>query len=424
MSHVYPQPMPPPQPTAPIMIPNDDRQDKYYNQHDSTGSGIATSSAVPIVDESTYCNELLRQGYTNGLVHAIAMNRLAFAHCYWIVDNSGSMQTQDGQRIITLSSSNNKGSHHRNNHNNHDGNKLKFVQSSRWIEMVDTVEYHANLAALTHTPTTFRLLNNPGQHIGPQIFSIATTTSTTNQSSLTIDQQLAVAINTIQNTQPSGVTPLTDHLLAIRHSIESILPELRTTGQRVCIVLATDGLPTDTHGNSNHSINQQFTNTLRSLEGLPIWIVVRLCTDEEQIVEFWNELDSQLEISLEVLDDYVSEGKEIYQKNPWLTYGLPLHRIREMGFYNKILDVLDEQALCKSEIKDFIQLLFGNFDTPDPDIHWDQFCTVVEQLQQNYQSSSMIMKQWNPVHEKLMPWIDIKKLRHVDKRTGSWFGIF
>ena len=46
---------------------------------------------------------------------------------------------------------------------------------------------------------------------------------------------------------------------------------------------------------------------------------------------YWNQVDSQVELSLDVLDDFVGEAIEIYQFNPWLTYGLPLHRAREFG---------------------------------------------------------------------------------------------
>jgi hypothetical protein len=75
-----PKPMPPP--SAPMM------NDGVDHDH-----GLEASAS--------YRNELLRQGYTPGLISAIQKNRIAFAHCFWIIDNSGSMQTQDGHRIIT-----------------------------------------------------------------------------------------------------------------------------------------------------------------------------------------------------------------------------------------------------------------------------------------------------------------------------------
>merc|ERR1712157_161158 len=104
-------------------------------------------------------------------------------------------------------------------------------------------------------------------------------------------------------------------------------------------------------------IQQEFKDCLRSLEGLPVWIVVRLCTDEDSVVEFYNDLDSELELSLEVLDDFTGEAEEVYEFNKWLNYALPLHRIREMGFSHKLFDLLDERALSKSELMEFFVLI-------------------------------------------------------------------
>ena len=58
-------------------------------------------------------------------------------------------------------------------------------------------------------------------------------------------------------------------------------------------VIATDGESTD----------GDLADAMKPLEDLPVWVVIRLCTDEDSVVEYWNNIDSQLELDMDVLDD-------------------------------------------------------------------------------------------------------------------------
>lgn len=366
------------------------------NQH-----GHATPFLSPLdpiqhpVDEANV-HALEKHGFTKGLVDAMIRDKQAFSLRIWIIDNSGSMVCPDGHRLVETAQK-------------HD---IKFLPCSRWKEVQDTIDFHARLAALLKSPTEFRLLNDPGKASGPQHFSIA------EHGDSYIDAELDIARSTVLNSHPHGVTPLINHVNAVRARIVSLEPTLLRLGTKVVVVIATDGLPSDSHGMSNHAIQQEFVDALRSLEGLPVWLVVRLCTDEAAIVNFYNDLDSQLEVSLEVLDDLRGEAKEVYSKNKWLTYSLPLQRMREMGFSNRVLDLLDERPLSKDELRDFFLVLFGDGcmdGVPDPESDWPGFVDRISALVENEQM------QPNPISRKMESWVNMKRLR---KQYGSGFRLF
>ena len=46
---------------------------------------------------------------------------------------------------------------------------------------------------------------------------------------------------------------------------------------------------------------------MRPLKDLPVWVVVRLCTNDDKIVDYWNRVDEELELSMDVLDDLGGE---------------------------------------------------------------------------------------------------------------------
>jgi hypothetical protein len=188
---------------------------------------------------------------------------------------------------------------------------------------------------------------------------------------------------------------LTEQIAGLQKYISSLAPQLRQQQSTVSIILTTQGIPTSPH----------FIQTLRSLEGLPVWVVVRLCTDDETVFDFYNSLDAQLNLPYDVLDDFFGEALEVYLKNPWLTYGLPLHRFRESGVRIDVLDEIDERALNLKEVRDLCSLLFSAPTVlPDPAVNWNAFFQAVTNLMAREKP------QWNPVTRKLSPWINLVDL--------------
>lgn len=331
--------------------------------------------------------DLKAQGFTNGLIESLTRSNDAFPLRIWVVDNSGSMTTPDGHRLYQTPD-----------------NRVRLLDCSRWAEIQDTVTYHANVAALLEAPTSFRLLNPT---CGKQQFGVA------ERGPEHIQEDLRNVLSNIRGISPSGVTPLSARVMEIASYIESIKNQLITKGQKVVVVLATDGLPSDNYGMSSTSTMNEFKHALRSLEGLPIWLVIRLCTDDDDVVDFYNNIDSQLEMSLDVLDDFRAEALEVYEHNKWLNYALPLHRMREMGFYHKLFDLIDERSLTRDELKDFFHLIYGADaldGLPDPQIDWPRFLDRIAVV------TNAEKPQWNPVKRRMMPWVDIRRL---DRKYGN-----
>jgi len=203
-------------------------------------------------DDAAARQALARQGFPPGLQAAAVRSRAAFGARYWIVDNSGSMSLPDGKRLVAA------------------GASERLVACTRWQEATQAALHAGELAAALGAPTEFRFLNAPAS--GPQSLTVA-------------GPEDLPALRAACESEPSGGTPLCAHAVAVATDIAARRAELAARGQRASVTIVSDGLPSD----------GDLAAALQPFASLPMWIVVRLCTNEEEVVNFWNGVDAQLE---------------------------------------------------------------------------------------------------------------------------------
>jgi hypothetical protein len=185
------------------------------------------------------------------------------------------------------------------------------------------------------------------------------------------------------------------------------------------VVIATDAMPSDRYGDTSHEAEEQFLYTLRQLQLLPVWIVIRLCSNDRRTLQYYSKLDKKLESPIDCVSDYITESKEIRKWNPWLHYSTQIHQCREMGFDHRVFDLLDERPLTKDDLLDFLKVLFGTetFDTSvAPNIHtdWNDFLQYLnDQVLIHYE------KLYSPITKKMEPMIDVKGLAAAHGIRGS-----
>uniref|UniRef100_A0A7S4KB44 VWFA domain-containing protein n=1 Tax=Odontella aurita TaxID=265563 RepID=A0A7S4KB44_9STRA len=385
----------------------------------------ADEDAVPRhregINEELMSRHLITNGFTTGLASALVSRCASCPLRVWLVDNSGSMLGTDGHRVVQDARTQ---------------GRVNAVDCTRWEEVSSAVTWHAQMCAVLKAPVVFRMLNDPGRPF-PQQMSVAERSAaqlreqaaSSNRDDAAEQQLLAggghLVRETFRRTRPTGGSNLSRHLRAIYDSVSGMADNLRQDKQRVAVVVVTDGFPTDDFGTESDDNSDEFVDILRKFAGLPVWIVIRLSTDERRVIEYYNGIDSYFselgpDLSVDVLDDFVGEAGEVRRANPWLNYALPLHLCRESGMRFEAFDALDERLLRPSEVRDVCNILFGRgpaagpmtgsamlLPFPDPDDDWPAFS---QDLRRAVESER---EQWDPVKEKVAPWIDFRELERI-----------
>jgi hypothetical protein len=237
---------------------------------------------------------------------------------------------------------------------------------------------------------------------GSDTFGTSSSSSQAFEDSSWMDVQHAQKVLT--RSKPNGQTPLTLRLRTVHNEIkQSILPKLVPSQKKVAVVIATDGLPTNDHdhGLSTQTAKLDFKQALEALPWGAVSVVIRLCTDDIDVVSYYKQLETELP-NVQVLDDYWAEASRVHTYNPWLNYGLAIHRVREMGYcgHMPLLKSLSQRPLTQPEVAEFCAFLFG-WNDHHHNLSWDALYDAVETS--NEQQGLV----WNPISAQLEPWVEL-----------------
>lgn len=342
---------------------------ELVSEHEDTASvqkSAASAPPAPALDETAARAFLGAHGFPVGLqttlINCLAKTPVRF----FLLDDSGSMLTGDGLRVVDRGADSLENCHTRS-----------WVKCSRWDELADMARFHIQLAHVARAPTQFRFLNNlPPQFIGDG------------------DDAATAQLLGVLDGAPSAGTPLCRHINSVVVQIQALAPELRAAGQKAAVIIATDGEASD--GDLRHA--------LAPLKDLPASLLLRLCTDDPRVVNYWNQVDADLELNMDVIDDFRGEAAEVSKHNPWLTYGEPLHRLRESGL--GILDALDERALSPDDVRRVAHMIYAPAtDLPHLQLDPVAFKRAV--------AAAAVAPVWDPTDGVTRPWIDVHQVTTV-----------
>eukprot|EP00928_Gymnodinium_smaydae_P043533 TRINITY_DN29145_c0_g1_i1.p1 TRINITY_DN29145_c0_g1~~TRINITY_DN29145_c0_g1_i1.p1 ORF type:complete len:416 (-),score=48.55 TRINITY_DN29145_c0_g1_i1:442-1647(-) len=263
----------------------------------------------------------------------------------FLLDNSGSTAESDGHVIQPDRTG-----------------RLQSYPATRWEEIMTSALDQARWNATAGVRCEFWLLNPPCPDNPEEGRDYVVVDPKFGSPEIQVESLNRV----LRSNGPRGVTPMAMRLAQLRRRLQ----EQVTPGKRILFSIMTDGLPTSPNcGKTYDKDKTQFVNELRRLTAeFNLFVVIRLATDEDAVVDYYNKIDEEMELPLDILDDLKGEADEVREcGNGWFVYTPLLHRLREGGLFENIFDLLDERALKTPEIAKLMELLFrGPDDEPFP----------------------------------------------------------
>ena len=190
--------------------------------------------------------------------------------------------------------------------------------------------------------------------------------------------------------------------------------------EKISVVIVTNR----TFGYNGQPELTNFINAIKSLLQIHVQVTIRLSTLDANIVKYYASM-KQAFPSVSLLSAYESQNALIQKHNPWLNYGEPLHRLRELGYhFHHSFDLLSQRKLNKDEVRVFFVEFYGKkamLYSPDLFTEWDVFYRFVDTINNREGKHRLGLNSKNREHREY--WINIRRLdkAYANRRSSlSW----
>ena len=297
---------------------------------------------------------------------------------FTVIDNSGSMEHEDGKQFYL----------------DKNGIITKYQYTSRWLEASNKVLQIAHYNISRGMNTCYYLLNPRKNGKWQENIDYVEIDPTQKgcQDKLEILRQHILSSDNIR-----GSTPL--DLITIKFA--KFLQEKADVldNQTVCYNLVTDGQP-----NNKTAFETQLK---RLATHYSVFIVVNLCTDADEDIDYYNQLDKKIgsELSgLDVIDDFEAEQLEVVGQNKYFVYSFMIHTARMAGCYSVVGDMMDEEGLPLAYVHKSLKELLAIDITLNMDNKSEYLLKIEE-------ANNRADKVYNYLTKKMEPPINMTRLR-------------
>ena len=263
--------------------------------------------------DSALRRHLAALGLPPGLLSAVRREHAACHSQLWLLDNSSGMRARDAH-VIRDARARRATTDVRGVAGAGAGARPPERKDAvrRWDELRECVAWHARAAGALRLPSKYLLLNRSVDGPGGGGDDYQFTVRWGHDAGAGVARDLDRLSRALADAALEERTcPLAARLRSLAKLVRRDAPALEERDARVTVVVCTQGRPTGKDGRYGRDVQKEFQKELGELLKLPVKLIFRVCSDDDNVLDMYNSLDLAMGESIDVLDDFLGEVSEM-----------------------------------------------------------------------------------------------------------------